>query len=48
MSHHDEVFAGLKLSVVMSIVAVTLDMWYHPAFKSRLELFEELLAVDAE
>ena len=48
MSRHDEVFARLEISLVMSIVAFTSDMWCHPAFKGSLELFEELLAADAE
>ena len=48
MSRRDEVFAGRKLFFEVGNVAGTLDMRCHPAFKSKLELFKELLALDAE
>ena len=48
MSRRDEVFAGRKLSFEVGKVAATLDMRFHPAFKSRLELVKELLALDVE
>lgn len=48
MSYLGEVFAGLGRCLVLSSVAVTLDKWYYPAFKGTLELFEEILALEAE
>ena len=48
MSCRDEVFAGRKVSFDLGKVAATLDICFHPAFKSKLKLIKELLAMDVE